>query len=147
MWILKSSCLCLSLLCVTEQEKREMSPRYQAWLAEQSVLEEFRQEEELRLQAERHRQWLVDEQLAQQQWRERQEKLARAREEKARQEVDHKMSFYVSQFVSSTIVTCLCRSSAEESDGYWGVMVPSASHFVSADLWPKSAVPVQHSGN
>jgi len=97
-----------------------MSPRYQAWLAEQSVLEEFRQEEELRLQVERHRQWEVDEQLAQQQWRERQERLARVREEKARQEVDHKMSFYVSQFLSSTIITCLCRSNAEESDGQWG---------------------------
>jgi len=94
-----------------------MSPRYQAWLAEQSVLEEFHREEELRLQAERHRQWEADEQLAQQQWRERQERLARAREEKARQEVDHKMSFFVSQFVSSTIVTCLCRSNAEGSDG------------------------------
>jgi len=117
LWILKCSCLCLSLLCVTEQEKREMSPRYQAWLAEQSVLEEFRQEEELRLQVERHRQWESDEQLAQQQWRERQERLARAREEKARQEVDHKMSFFVSQFVSSTIVTCLYQSNAEESDG------------------------------
>ena len=107
LWILKSSCLCLSLLCVTEQEKREMSPRYQAWLAEQSVLEEFRQEEELRLQVERHRQWEVDERLAQQQWTERQERLARAREEMARQEVNHKMSFYVSQFLSSTIITCL----------------------------------------
>lgn len=93
-WILKSSCLCLSSLCVKEQEKREMSPRYQAWLAEQNVLEEFRQEEELRLQMERHRQWETDEQLAREQWRERQERLARAREEKARQEVDHKTSFY-----------------------------------------------------
>ena len=71
-----------------------MSPRYQAWLAEQNVLEEFRQEEELRLQMERHRQWETDEQLAREQWRERQERLARAREEKARQEVDHKTSFY-----------------------------------------------------
>jgi hypothetical protein len=105
---LKSSCPCLSLVFVTEQEKSEMSPRYQAWLAEQNVLEEFRQEEELRLQVERHRQWEVDEQLAQQQWIERQERLARAREEKARQEVDHNMSSYVSQFLSSTIFTCLC---------------------------------------
>ena len=117
LWILKSSCLCLILLCVTEQEKREKSPRYQAWLAEQTVLEEFRQEEELRLQMERHRQWEADEQLAQQQWGELQERLARAREEKARQEVGHKMSFFVSQFVSATVVTCLWRSNAEESDG------------------------------
>ena len=64
-----------------------MSPRYQAWLAEQNVLEEFRQEEEMRLQVERHHQWELDDQLGQQQWRERQEKLAQAREEKARQEV------------------------------------------------------------
>ncbi|KAJ9586501.1 hypothetical protein L9F63_019859, partial [Diploptera punctata] len=69
------------------QEKREKSPRYQAWLAEQVVLEEFRQEEELRLQRERHRQWEQDEVIAQQQWRERQEKLAKAREEKAKQEL------------------------------------------------------------
>lgn len=106
LWNLKSSCLCL--LCVKEQEKREMSPRYQAWLAEQNVLEEFRQEEELRLQMERHRQWEVDEQLAQQQWTEHQERLARAREEKARQEVDHRTSFCVSQFLSFTVITCLC---------------------------------------
>lgn len=70
-----------------EQERREMSPRYQTWLAEQNVLEEFRQEEELRLQMERHRQWELEEQLAQQRWTERQERLARAREEKARQEL------------------------------------------------------------
>jgi hypothetical protein len=36
---------------------------------------------------ERHRQWERDEELAQQQWKERQERLARAREEKAKQEV------------------------------------------------------------
>ena len=75
-----------------------MSPRYQTWLAEQNVLEEFRQEEELRLQMERHRQWELEEQLAQQRWTERQERLARAREEKARQEVYHSRLLYVSQF-------------------------------------------------
>jgi hypothetical protein len=72
---------------VKEQERREKSPRYQAWLAEQNVLEEFRLEEELRLRIERHRQWERDEELAHQQWKERQERLARAREEKAKQEV------------------------------------------------------------
>lgn len=51
------------------------------------MLEEFRLEEESRLRMERHRQWERDEELAQQQWKERQERLARAREEKAKQEV------------------------------------------------------------
>ena len=77
----------MNILCCAEQEKREKSPRYQAWLAEQIVLEEFRQEEELRLQRERHLQWERDEVIAHQQWEERQEKLKRAREEKAKQEV------------------------------------------------------------
>ncbi|KDR21330.1 U2 small nuclear ribonucleoprotein auxiliary factor 35 kDa subunit-related protein 2 isoform X2 [Zootermopsis nevadensis] len=70
-----------------EQEKREKSPRYQAWLAEQNVLEEFRHEEESRLQTERDRQWERDEELAQRQWLERQERLAQAREEKTKQEL------------------------------------------------------------
>lgn len=85
-------------MCVKEQEKREISPRYQAWLAEQNVLEEFQQEEELRLQMERHRQWELEEQVAQQQWRECQERLARAREEKAKQEVNHKGDFMCHSF-------------------------------------------------
>lgn len=80
-------------MVVKEQEKREKSPRYQAWLAEQNVLEEFRHEEELRLQIERHCQWERDEVLAQQQWQERQERLAQAREEKAKQEVNNEKSF------------------------------------------------------
>jgi hypothetical protein len=82
-------------LSVKEQEKREKSPRYQAWLAEQNVLEEFRHEEELRLQMERHRQWERDEELALQQWKERQERLARAREEKAKQEVNQEELFFL----------------------------------------------------
>jgi hypothetical protein len=53
------------------------------------VLEEFRHEEELRLQLERHRQWEQDDVLAQQHWQERQERLAQAREEKAKQEVNN----------------------------------------------------------
>lgn len=83
-------CIFKFYFAVKEQEEREKSPHYQAWLTEQNVLEEFRLEEELRLQTERHRQWERDEELAKQQWKERQERLARAKEEKARQEVDQK---------------------------------------------------------
>ncbi|XP_069677048.1 U2 small nuclear ribonucleoprotein auxiliary factor 35 kDa subunit-related protein 2-like isoform X2 [Periplaneta americana] len=66
-----------------EQERRENSPRYQAWLAEQAELEDFRREEELRLQQERQQQWERDEELAQQKWREQQVRLA----EKEKQEL------------------------------------------------------------
>jgi hypothetical protein len=60
------------------------------------VLEEFRHEEELRLQMERHRQWEQDEVLAQQHWEERQERLAQAREEKAKQEVNNESFLFLS---------------------------------------------------
>jgi hypothetical protein len=127
-----------------------MSPRYQAWLAEQSVLEEFRQEEELRLQVERHRQWEVDEQLAQQQWREDQERLAQAREEKARQEVDHVMSCDVILCITVFIFShchMFVSKQFRRVPRIVGVTAPNTSQFVSVDLWPKSAIPVQHFSN
>nr|CAD7575944.1 unnamed protein product [Timema californicum] len=70
-----------------ERKMQENSPRYQAWEQEQQVLEEFEREEEERLNWERNVQWVRDEEVAQRQWRERQVKLALAREEKTKQEL------------------------------------------------------------
>nr|CAD7423478.1 unnamed protein product [Timema monikensis] len=70
-----------------ERKMQENSPRYQAWEQEQQVLEEFEREEEERLNWERNVQWARDEEVAQRQWRERQVKLALAREEKTKQEL------------------------------------------------------------
>lgn len=70
-----------------ELQEREKSPRYQAWVKEQEELETFQEEEEARLQRQRHLQWEQDEIIAQQLWQERQERMARAREERAQQEM------------------------------------------------------------
>nr|CAD7201648.1 unnamed protein product [Timema douglasi] len=70
-----------------ERKMQENSPRYHAWEQEQQVLEEFEREEEERLNWERNVQWARDEEVAQRQWRERQVKLALAREEKTKQEL------------------------------------------------------------
>ncbi|CAG2056152.1 unnamed protein product [Timema podura] len=68
------------------EEERKMH-RHQAWEQEQQVLEEFEREEEERLNWERNVQWARDEEVAQRQWRERQAKLALAREENTKQEL------------------------------------------------------------
>lgn len=70
-----------------EQERKENSPRYQVWLSEQKALELFAEEEEARLSAERHAEWELEEARAQKVWRERQERLALARAERAKQEL------------------------------------------------------------
>lgn len=75
------------LFLCTEQERKENSPKYQAWLSEQRALELFAEEEEARLSAERNAAWLAEEERAQKAWIERQERLKLARAERAKQEV------------------------------------------------------------
>lgn len=68
-----------------EQQRRESSPTYTAWLEEQRLAEEFAVQEEQRQATERETRWLQTEQEACKQWNELQKRLQFAREERARQ--------------------------------------------------------------
>lgn len=70
-----------------EQEKREKSPTYIAWLEEQRVLEEFNAAEEQRLAMQRQQQFDAAEESALLRWREQQSRLAQAKAEKFKREV------------------------------------------------------------
>ncbi|KAG8320032.1 hypothetical protein J6590_078034 [Homalodisca vitripennis] len=70
-----------------EQEKRERSPTYKAWLEEQALLEEFNAAEERRLAMERQKRWETEEEAALLRWREQQSRLAQAKAEKFKREI------------------------------------------------------------
>lgn len=71
----------------TEQERRVLSPTYQAWVAEQERLEVFAAAEEDRLCAEEHRRWEEEDKASVIRWKELQIKLEQIKAEKLKQEV------------------------------------------------------------
>lgn len=75
------------IIVFTDQQKREKSPTYIAWLVEQKALEEFNTAEEQRLAMQRQKQWEAAEELALLRWREQQSRLAQAKAEKFKREV------------------------------------------------------------
>ncbi|KAG8228094.1 hypothetical protein J437_LFUL000096 [Ladona fulva] len=70
-----------------ECRRQEMSPTYQAWIAEQEIIEKFREEEEERLTIEKHKEWERIEIAAQQEWCLRKLRAEKAKKEREEQEV------------------------------------------------------------
>lgn len=70
-----------------EQELREQSPTYQAWLAVQEELEAFAAVEEERLRLEDHKRWEEEDKASVIRWKEQQIKLEQIKAEKLKQEM------------------------------------------------------------
>lgn len=80
-------CVVMLVVILTEQETRERSPTYRAWLEEQRELEEFKAAEERRLAMQQQAKWEADDEAAMLRWRDQQSRLAQAKAEKVKREV------------------------------------------------------------
>ncbi|CAH0380498.1 unnamed protein product [Bemisia tabaci] len=71
-----------------EQEEMKNLPSYKAWLSEKTALEIFQREEHERQRIDTHRKWQEAEEEAQAYWLENQKRIAQAKAEKFKQEIE-----------------------------------------------------------
>lgn len=89
-------------LFIAELQKKS-TEEYKLWTAEQEKLETFKRSEEERINEEENEKWLRTELIAQVQWRQLQEKISKARFERAQQDLRIKKVFTVMIGVSILI--------------------------------------------
>lgn len=75
------------LLLFLDELRKKSDSKHKEWLLEQERLEDFKAAEAERIREEENEKWMRTELLAQQQWRQLQEKLTKARLERAQQDL------------------------------------------------------------